>query len=93
MKICTSCAGTEADGATFGPTKHRVPRALSSQDKPSEPIRSYETFEELRRYFALHEHRGRSPITARTRASYRAALRRRQKQAQMDWVDQMGPTP
>lgn len=93
MKLCTSCAGTEADGATFGPTKHGVPRLCLDCSKPSEPIRSYETFEELRRYFALHEHRGRASITARTRASYRAALRHRQKQAQMDWVDQMGPTP
>lgn len=72
MKICTSCAGTEADGATFGPkVRGRSTVCLSCE-------------REVRNKAARLQY---SSLKIRTRASYRAALRHRQKQQQMDWVD------
>lgn len=84
MKVCTSCAGRETDGAAFPVAKRRrdawvctdclaLARRVAPQATGANPY----------------------PKTSRviTRASYRAALRRRRQAAQTDLVDLLVPAP
>lgn len=84
MKVCTSCAGREADGAAFPATKRRRD-ALACTDCLA-----------LAKRVAPQAAGGNPPPRASrviTRASYRAALRRRRQAAQTDLVDLLVPAP
>lgn len=76
MKVCTSCAGREADGATF-------PRK-----RPGRPVRRTDCATA-----AASPPRPKPTTLPRTRASYRAAHRRRQQSPQTDLVDLLVPAP
>ena len=80
MKVCFSCAAAEADGATF-PKKERGARRLCDA-----------CLDEQRRNAEVGYWAGRTYYTI-SRASYRAALRQRQKQPQSDWVDAAAKCP
>ena len=77
MRSCYSCAGTEDDGCAF-------------PERRSRPIRCMDCLRELTNGVP------RVPNSARhvqTRASYRAALRWRERQPQADLVDLLVVAP
>lgn len=77
--LCTSCAATEADGATFPQHVRGRPRFCGAcQDQQR---RDAEAQLWVDRHHAI------------SRASYRARLRNRRASAQMDLIDGLVPTP
>lgn len=85
MKVCTSCAATEADSATF-------PAKIRGESRHCQACA--DAFSQGGRVFVLSRdgvsiHAG----PPRTRASYRAALRHRRASAQGDMVDQIVRAP
>lgn len=80
-KVCTDC-GSRSTETLFPKIKRGSPK--------TEPLLCQDCIDERARV-ALRDPPPRKAI--QTRASYRAALRRRQKAAQMDLVDQIVKPP
>lgn len=80
MRVCRSCAGTPADGAIFAAV-----RAGLCDDCLAEKRRRRDVFH-------LPGFPPTSPPLVR-RASYRAKLRSRQRNPQLDLLDPITPSP